>query len=128
MTNHDFKDGKVQATLRELLWKLNLCNCGRKILWKCLYAMLERSCIHSNNSISPTHLYSFYEPLVLESVVVPGVWVEFVAQLLDAMRLIEHGSGIGAAWLTPQGEILLSFLREFGTDDYAWPNWAQSEV
>jgi hypothetical protein len=58
-------------------------------------------------------------------------WVHFGAHILDNSDLLEHGTGIGFAWLTDEGKLLLEFLREFGTypgtfgeDDAPWPSWA----
>ncbi len=44
-------------------------------------------------------------------------WLEFGAKVIDAAGLIEHGTGIGWAWLTEEGKLLLKFLREFGLSD-----------
>lgn len=56
-----------------------------------------------------------------------GRWVEFGAKVLGSYDLLEHGSGIGYAWLTDDGTKLLEWLRQHGTDDTKWPEeWCNS--
>ena len=49
--------------------------------------------------------------------------VEFIAHVLDHWELLEHGISIGFAWPTERGELLLTFLKEQGTDTQKWPEW-----
>jgi hypothetical protein len=108
-----------QKRLRELLWRLDICNCGNCVVWKYMKLFLERAADKQR---------SFYEVMASsEAPVIDSEVVEFVGQLLDAMKLIEHGSSIGGAWPTPDGQLLLDFLHAFDYDDKKWPVWASSE-
>jgi hypothetical protein len=105
-----------KKTIRdECLDKLGLCGCGTGSEYDVVLFLLERS-EKAMEKGSP----SFYDPAPDAA----APWVEFGAKVLDARGLLEHGTGIGCAWLTDEGKALLSFLREFGTDREKWPAWA----
>ncbi len=105
----------TQKEIRRILSKLDLCNCGGpEVAWVIVKALLERSSEESK---------SFYDPMLGA----PGNWVEFGAKVLDSHNLLEHGSGIGSAWITDDGKLLLEFLTKFGVNPDNWPEWAYSE-
>jgi hypothetical protein len=108
-------DQREQENLRKIILDLDLCDCGSASQWSVVEMLLERAADESK---------SFYEPTDDTS----GWWVEFGAKVLDSSGLVEHGSGIGWAWLTDDGELLLQFLKEFGTESEKWPEWAEGEV
>jgi hypothetical protein len=105
-----------KKTIRdECLGKLGLCDCGTGSEYDVVLFLLERS-----EKALEKGLPGFYDPAPDAA----APWVEFGAKVLDAAGLLEHGTGIGCAWLTDEGKALLSFLREFGTDRHKWPAWA----
>ena len=91
--------GKALA-LRGIVGRLNLCACGSSAHWECLLDLLAEAENHSDRG--------FYR----------DKWFEFGAKVLDGWALLEHGGAIGFAWLTCDGELLLEFLRDFGTEDH----------
>jgi hypothetical protein len=97
--------------LREIVDKLGICACGSSAHWKCVLELLVEAENHSETG--------FYR----------DPWFEFGAKVLDSWELLEHGTGIGYAWLTDNGKLLLEFLRDFGIDDHDWnedsghPSW-----
>lgn len=44
------------------------------------------------------------------------------AYVVDYAGMTEHGGSVGGAWLTPEGEEALKFLREWGAD------WSESKT
>lgn len=101
----------------EIFWKKGLCGCGSGTSYQVLFELLERA--DSDNDAR----LGFYKPFEDAS----ARWAEFGGHALDAMGLTSHGGSIGWAWLTDEGKLLLRFLREFGTDDNKWPEWAHGE-
>lgn len=94
---------------REVIGKLNLCSCGTNAHWECILELLEEASQHTKEG--------FYR----------DKWFEFGAKVLDSNGLIEHGTGIGFAWLTDDGKLLLKFLRDFGVEEdesKEFPGWS----
>ncbi len=109
-----------QKRLREFLWKLNLCHCGSGTTYEVLFELLERAAENCDGG-KRTGFYTGFPDASKR-------WAEFGAHVLDAMNLVEHGTGIGWPWLTAEGLIVLAFLYEFGIMAEAWPEWATAEV
>lgn len=103
-----------QDALRSIIWKLNICGCGTGETWEIIKLLLQRA----------QKSQSFYDKAEDAS----SKWVEFAAKVLDAWDLLDHGTGIGGAWLTEEGKLMLKFLNDFGCDDDKWPDWAESEL
>lgn len=96
--------------IRTIIERMGLCGCGSGAHWACVLTLLERAEDHDKNG-------SFYQ--WAKGADDPrDAWVEFGAKVLDSWDLIEHGTGIGYAWLTDDGKLLLDFLRDFGTEDH----------
>ena len=94
--------------------KVKLCGCGTSN-WPFILYLLEKAEDHDTKG-------SFYD--AADS---PQRWLEFAAKVLNEWDLIEHGTGIGYAWLTPEGVSLLAWLRKWGVDEDAWPDgWDHS--
>lgn len=98
--------------LRAIRARLNLCGCGSSSHWQLISELLREAQSH-------THDGFYRDP-----------WFEFGAKVLDSWDLLDHGTGIGFAWLTEDGELLLEFLQDFGTeepdmnDDSGHPFWS----
>lgn len=107
-----------QRRLRHLLSdRIGLCGCGTGDTWPLLLSMLERAENHTSRGY-------FTDPLGD----IPANAIEFIAHVMDSWELLEHGSGIGSAWLTQDGIEVLTFLRRWGTDpgemgNSIWPEW-----
>lgn len=104
-------------TASAIIDRLGLCNCGHAQCWEIVKLMLERAeALDADRENAP----SFYDAMDD----IPARMVEFVAHVMgsDQWDLLEHGSSIGGAWLTKDGETLLAFLREHGTDQEEWPD------
>lgn len=120
------KNGKEPAArtkareleLRTALGKIPLCGCGSSDkMWQIVEAMLDRAADHETKG-------SFYDPM--PDLELSGTAVEFAAQVLDTSGMTEHGGGIGWAWLTEPGKLVLLFLRKYGHDTDKWPEYSQS--
>lgn len=96
------RDAKV------FLDKVNLCGCGTSN-WEYILWLLEKGADHDKNG-------SYYDMEGTEQ-----RSIEFGAKVLDSWGFLEHGTGIGWAWLTDEGEGLLKWLRDQGCDDSLWP-------
>jgi hypothetical protein len=83
-----------------------LCTCGSHNPWEQIKRFLELA--EDKNT-------SFYAHDTEDG------WLVLLAHILDLNGLIEHGTGIGTAWLTPIGVHFLKFLREYGCDTNNWP-------
>lgn len=79
-----------------------MCGCGTDAHWECVLELLGEAEKHSDRG--------FYR----------DKWYEFGAKVLDGWELVEHGTGIGWAWLTDDGKLVLEFLQDFGTEDHSW--------
>jgi hypothetical protein len=88
--------------VRKIIEKLDLCACGSDAHWECVLELLSEAENHTGDG--------FYR----------DKWFEFGAKVLDSWGLTEHGTGIGWAWLTDDGKLLLEFLRDFGVEDHDW--------
>ncbi len=100
----------VALKLRDIHDKMGLCGCGttgRESYWAVLLNLLEEAEDHTE--------IGFYQ----------NRWFEFGAKVLDSWGLLEHGSGIGGAWLTEDGALLLQFIRDFGVDNKFHPDWLE---
>lgn len=89
--------------IRAIIERIGICGCGTDAHWVCILELLKES---ENHTVE-----GFYRDR----------WYEFGAKVLDGWDLLNHGTGIGRAWLTDDGKLLLEFLRDFGTED-ASPN------
>lgn len=87
--------------VREIIRKMELCACGSNTHWECVKELLVEAEQHASKE-------GFYR----------DKWFEFGAKVLDSWGLLEHGTGIGFAWLTDDGRLLLEFLTDFGTEDH----------
>lgn len=123
-----------QRIIREdCIWELGLCGCGSTDAYDVVLALLERSEKLGASAIGDK-VPSFYDSMEDEDLTASPPWVEFGAKVLDHAGLLEHGSGIGHAWMTEEGTLLLEFLREFGTEEKCdpaeegWPDWATGEL
>lgn len=100
------------------LSKLDLCGCGSGSEFEIVVLLLDRA---KRNQDQPKFEFdeslSFYAPCEDAS----GRWMEFGAKVLDGAGMLEHGTGIGCAWLTDEGNLFLQFLQEYGTDTNKWP-------
>lgn len=108
--------------IQKLFARINLCGCGTEAHWEVIKYLLERADALDKQSLDWTH--GFYGKADDAS----ERWVEFGAKVLDHFELLEHGGGIGYAWLTDDGRFLLEWLRKYGTDDGdisdpIWPEW-----
>jgi hypothetical protein len=107
-----------QLQIRSIIHAVPLCGCGSsETMWKIVHDILKRA------AVSGAGRLSFYDPMPEHEL--SGIAVEFIAQALDKIELLEHGTGIGYAWLTRAGAMLLGFLDEFAKPD-SWPKWAKS--
>ena len=86
--------------IREIIERLRLCPCGSTAQWDCILELLSEAETHTDRG--------FYR----------DKWFEFGAKVLGSWDLIDHGTGIGFAWLSDDGRLLLEFLRDFGVEDY----------
>ena len=110
---------KKALQLRGIIERMDLCACGTDAHWVIVLKLLEMAEDHEKNG-------SFYgndgDPT--------QPWVEFGAKVLNSWDLLEHGTGIGYAWLTDDGKVLLEFLRDFGIEDHDFnegtgqPDWS----
>jgi hypothetical protein len=107
------------ADLHKILDRIDLCGCGTDAHWEIVLRLLKMAENHDKNG-------SFYGVKGTEL----APWIEFGAKVIDGWGLIEHGTGIGWAWLTEDGELLLAWLRKFGTDtgDDANPVWPEGSL
>ena len=98
---------------REIIWKMGLSGAPVSA-WEIVKLLLERA---------EDEKRGYYDPAEGAT----SNWVKFGASVLDHWDLIEYGTGIGSAWLTDNGKLLLQFLNEFGVDYDQWPEWAVAE-
>lgn len=107
--------------ITRILGKLDLCECGSgsASTWAIVLLLLDRAERNHACGAEEAKAACFYD----EADGASALWVEFGAKVLDSWCLLEHGTGIGHAWLTRDGEMLLAFLRDFGTESDAWPEW-----
>jgi|GEM_PF-1971485 len=109
-------DKRHQLVIRSLVESVPLCGCGSsEAMWMIIQAALERaSKPWPKDDVSKRA--GFYDAMDIarnddEPIVLPPLAVEFVAQVLTTCDLMEHGGSVGGSWLTPQGKVLLEFLR-----------------
>ena len=86
--------------IRTIISRMKLCGCGTDAHWQCVFELLCEAESHTKEG--------FYR----------DKWFEFGAKCIDSWDLIDHGTGIGRAWLTEDGKLLLQFLRDFGLEDW----------
>lgn len=115
-----------QKTLFRCISEMNLCNVGEEYL-VIVKLILIRAELHDPSN--KTHSKSFYEELASpgDGLHLSPTFVEFVARTLDARDLLDYGTGIGWAFLTEEGKLLLEFLQEFGANVHSWPEWSYSQ-
>jgi len=120
--------------IRTAIQKVPLCGCGSTDrMWEIVRDTLQRSqditdrwdrdreeARRTGKGAAMGSVVGFYEPMGT----LPADAVEFVAQVLDVSGFLEHGSSVQCAWLTAAGRALLLFLRKYGVDKDAWPEWA----
>jgi hypothetical protein len=92
------------AKIRSIIEEMNLCGCGTDAHWVVVQRILDLAAKPHDEREGK----GFYQ----------DEWWEFSAKVMDGWGLLEHGGGIGGAWITDDGRLLLEFLRDFGTDDY----------
>lgn len=100
--------------------KIGLCGCGSQggvADYAIVHGMLSRA--RHLDTMEGRGSVSFYEAMDAA----PAEWVEFGAKVLDSWGLLDHGTGIGHAWLTDNGVAFLLFLDEYGDDSENWPQW-----
>ena len=125
----NFNDPKIQQKLGNLInSKMRLCWCGSRSEFPLILKLLERA---EKRNESYKDSISYYEYLYcISGNIIKWFVVEVFAKVLDSWGLLEHGTGIGWAWLTDDGQMLIDFLREYGTqesrDDGSelWPDWS----
>lgn len=100
-----------QIQLSKILSRIGFCGCGSDRKWQTMRLLLENA---------ESHARPFYDEAEGE------LFWEFSANCLDSFGLIEHGTSIGYAWLTDEGEALLAFLREFPDGNY--PEWSEGDI
>jgi len=112
-----------QLWIRTLVGRVPLCGCGSTdTMWSIVRAVLTRS----RGFASDDRALGFYDPM--PELDLSAAAVEFAAQVLNQSDLMEHGSGIGWAWLTGGGLVLLEFLDQYGVDHGKWPEWVTSST
>jgi hypothetical protein len=108
-----------RSLLYEVMMKMGLCGCGTDVT-SVIRMLLEKGEDHDAHG-------SYYDP---DDAPLP--WIEFGAKVLDSWGLTEHGTGIGWAWLTNKGILLLRYYREFGEydekHDEMWLGWWEGEL
>jgi len=100
---------------RDAVSRMRLCGCGLGTTWAIVQMLLERGA-------DPAAHGTFYDP----ADGVTAEWVQFGAHVLDGYDLLDHGIGIGCAWITDDGKLVLRLLQEHGIDDSDWPIWVQT--
>lgn len=114
----DRKMSVADRAVQRVMAKVDFCPCGRpESTWATLKMLLDRGNRDKNGWGDGN---SFYDPMDGAT----DAWVEFAAKCIDKFGLIEHGGGIGGAWLTDEGLLLWDFLEKHGTDSDKWPEWA----
>lgn len=102
--------------IHDIVSRIGLCTCGTdEAGWKIVLEVLKEGAAHGYNSETKKEAdpKGFYRDRHFE----------FAAKVCDSWGLLEHGTGIGWAWLTPDGKLFLRFLNDFDTDDNIWPDW-----
>lgn len=81
-----------------------ICGCGSHKKWELLYECLKWSALESDERFKKTGSpwdNGFYQSTAHE----------LAANILDHAGLLEHGSGIGWAWITEDGKRLLALIE-----------------
>lgn len=94
---------ELALEVRGIKRRMNLCCCGTEAHWTCILNLLIEAENHSKDGYEGKGFYR-------------DEWFEFGAKVIDSWGLIEHGTGIGWAWLTDEGKLFLAFLRDFGVE------------
>ncbi len=110
-----------QKQLFDILSDTTIQSSGHGTVWGTVKLLLDRA---ASNMGPERTSGAYYEGADDAS----AVWVEFGAHMMNALELIEYGTGIGSAWLTGPGSELRDFLTDFGTDEAKWPIWARNQV
>lgn len=103
--------------------RIGICDCGAGDGWMLIRDLLRRA----RDRMSGESKLSFYDPMHIHyreaPALIPAEAVEVLAKWLDSYQcgLLDHGTGIGGAFLTRDGELLLRFLDECGTNSNLWP-------
>ena len=97
--------------VREIIERMKLCGCGTDAAWEIVSFLLERGNRDEVGWLADKGFYSSADDASEK-------WVEFGAKVLGGWDLLEHGGGIGGAWLTDDGKLLLRFLRDFGLEGH----------
>jgi hypothetical protein len=112
------------ARIYNIVDRIRICTCGSSNAgWEIVLEVLEEAVAHSHDSLTKDKAdpKGFYRDR----------YFEFAAKVCDSWGLLDHGTGIGWAWPTEDGELFLRFLHDFGTDDTfeegKWPEWAYEE-
>jgi hypothetical protein len=116
MNSDKYNDAQKRDRIRSIFNDLSLCECGGSYMYEIIRDLLERA--ESKGA--------FLEPLGDR---LNSKAVEFIANIMNSYHwdLLEHGISVRLSWLTERGELLLGFLRDFGTDPDAWPEWRSTQ-
>ena len=115
----------AEKLLTPIFTRRMFCGCGSDdAKWGIVLWILERCGDYSKTS-------TLYDEAEAHPEL--GDWIEFALHTIDHMgesgsRLIEHGSGILGSWLEDAGRELLKFLREHGTREDDFPEWAREAL
>lgn len=130
----------TKRVIRTAIHRVPLCGCGSpQRMWEYVRAVLRRV---ADNAATPYYgpdgKANPPRPSCYDAMTEPEMsadFVQFVAHVLSAVDLTEHGSSVAWGWLTGGGKLLLAFLDKYGCDPGSdqkgyvgpkWPKWAQS--
>lgn len=111
----DWGNEQLQRELVAILDRARICGCGSGEQHRVMRDILQRGKNRADGDIALT----FYDPLGE----ICGIAVEFIANVFNTWKLLSHNSSIGSALITSDGELLLKFLNDFGTEEKKWPEW-----
>lgn len=99
--------------MQNIIEDIGFCGCGTNSWIEIIQILLERAA--ARKRITAPVESSFAAGEASEH------WVEFAAKMLGRANLIEHGLNFTYSWTTAEGDLLLDFIRRYGTDDHDWP-------
>jgi hypothetical protein len=101
------------AVVRNIIQEMGLCSCGYSH-WEVVRDLLS----YAGNREKGGRGFSV------------DAKTELLAKFLDASGLLDHGCSIAFAWLSDDGQILLDFFNDFGTEEHDFntglghPEWS----
>ena len=108
----DYNNPNNQKYIREIFnTQLKLYSYKSTTKYEIILSLLKKNNNHELNS--------FYDKLIN----IPENIIKLLTLILNSWGLLDHGTDISFAWLTEDGEIIMEFLRNFGTDENIWPDW-----